>query len=193
VWIASAVVLGSAVPAIFAGILRQPRLVYLLAYVGFGAAFLIAYSRWSRIRWSGAVTHHWLWGLLAAMPVGFFAVRTVLWQQTSPSPGGLALALCLIWPGAVYGAIDGLFLSVFSVTAAWVVDYACRPGHYTIHMAQLAGARGRVYAMDIHPLAMETVARKAARQGLGNVTTVLGNSYDTGLPAALADRALFLD
>jgi ubiquinone/menaquinone biosynthesis C-methylase UbiE len=74
-----------------------------------------------------------------------------------------------------------------------VVDYACGPGHYTIPMAEKVGPTGRVYAVDIQPLAMETVARKAGRRGLKNITTVLVDSYDTGLPAACADIAVFLD
>lgn len=74
-----------------------------------------------------------------------------------------------------------------------VVDYACGPGHYTIPMAERVGPRGRVYAVDIQPLAMETVKKKAARHGLENITTVQVDSYHTGLPAAQADIVVFLD
>ena len=115
----SAAVLGAAIPAVFAGILRLPRALYLVPYVGLVGAFLYAYSRWSRTRWLKAVRRHWVWGLFLAIPVGFFAVRTVLWQPASPRPSGLALAWNLLWPGAIYGVIDALFLSVFPVTAAW--------------------------------------------------------------------------
>ena len=73
------------------------------------------------------------------------------------------------------------------------VDYACGPGHYTIPMAEKVGPDGRVYAVDIQPLATESVQKKAARKGLKNITTVLVDSYDTGLPAAVADIVVFLD
>jgi ubiquinone/menaquinone biosynthesis C-methylase UbiE len=73
------------------------------------------------------------------------------------------------------------------------VDYACGPGHYIIPMAEKVGPDGRVYAVDIQPLTMESVQKKAARKGLKNITTVLVDSYDTGLPAAVADIVVFLD
>jgi ubiquinone/menaquinone biosynthesis C-methylase UbiE len=74
-----------------------------------------------------------------------------------------------------------------------VVDYACGPGHYTIPIAEQVGPDGRVYAVDIQPMAMETIQRKAARKGLKNITTVLVDSYDSGLPSASADIVVFLD
>lgn len=118
-WVLSAAILGAAIPAVFAGLLRLPRLVYLIPYIGLIGAFLYAYLRWSRTCWIEAIRHRWAWGLLAAAPVGIFAVRTVLWQPASPAPGGLALALNLLWPGAAYGTTDALLLSVFPVTATW--------------------------------------------------------------------------
>jgi ubiquinone/menaquinone biosynthesis C-methylase UbiE len=66
-------------------------------------------------------------------------------------------------------------------------------GHYTIPMAEQVGPDGRVYAVDIQPMAMETIQRKAARKGLKNITTVLVDSYDSGLPSASADIVVFLD
>jgi hypothetical protein len=51
--------------------------------------------------------------------VGFFSVRTVLWQPASARSEGLALAFNLFWPGLVYGSADALFLSVFPITATW--------------------------------------------------------------------------
>lgn len=118
-WILSAALLGAAIPAVCAGLLHLPRALYLLPYVGLAVAFLFAYTRWSRTNWIEAVRQHWVWGMIVAMPVGFFAVRTVLWQPASLVPGGLALAFNLLWPGAVYGTIDALFLSVFPVMATW--------------------------------------------------------------------------
>lgn len=74
-----------------------------------------------------------------------------------------------------------------------VVDYACGPGHYTIPLAEIVGPKGRVYAVDIQPLAMETVKRKAARKSLRNIITVLVNSYNTGITDASADIVIFMD
>ena len=41
-----------------------------------------------------------------------------------------------------------------------VVDFGCGPGAYIRSASGLAGAKGRVYAVDIHPLAIKAVERK---------------------------------
>jgi ubiquinone/menaquinone biosynthesis C-methylase UbiE len=38
-----------------------------------------------------------------------------------------------------------------------VVDYGCGPGRYTIRFARLVGANGRVFEVDLRPLAMRMV------------------------------------
>jgi ubiquinone/menaquinone biosynthesis C-methylase UbiE len=74
-----------------------------------------------------------------------------------------------------------------------VVDYACGQGHYTIPLAQIVGPKGRVYAVDIQPLAVEVIRKKANRESLSSITAVLVDSYDTGIPDAIADVVLFID
>jgi len=34
-----------------------------------------------------------------------------------------------------------------------VLDYGCGPGSYIIPLAELAGKSGKIYALDIHPIA----------------------------------------
>ena len=74
-----------------------------------------------------------------------------------------------------------------------VVDYGCGPGSFTIPAAELVGHEGRVFAVDIHPLATSTVEQKASRKGLQNVETVLVRGYDTGIEASSVDRVLLID
>ena len=74
-----------------------------------------------------------------------------------------------------------------------VVDYGCGPGRYTLRFSRIVGETGRVYAVDIHELAIEAVGKKIARYGLKNVQTVLAQGYSTPLPPALADRVFALD
>ena len=74
-----------------------------------------------------------------------------------------------------------------------VVDYGCGLGRYTTHFAALAGFKGKVYGVDIQPLAVEAVRRKAAKQGLPNVEAVLAQGYDSGLPGNAADVICALD
>ena len=74
-----------------------------------------------------------------------------------------------------------------------VVDYGCGPGRYTLRFSEIVGNDGKVFAVDIHELAIEAVKKKAARYGRNNIRPVLVHGYKTGLPDAIADRIFALD
>jgi ubiquinone/menaquinone biosynthesis C-methylase UbiE len=74
-----------------------------------------------------------------------------------------------------------------------VVDYACGPGRYTIPLAEMVGSQGKVYAVDIQPLAIETVKKKTADRSLTNIQPILVDSYHTGIPDGSVDMVLLLD
>jgi ubiquinone/menaquinone biosynthesis C-methylase UbiE len=58
-----------------------------------------------------------------------------------------------------------------------VVDCGCGPARYTARFERLVGETGKVYAVDIHGLAIEAVKRKIEKCGLGNVVPVLVSGY----------------
>lgn len=70
-----------------------------------------------------------------------------------------------------------------------VLEVGCGPGFFTIPAARLVGEEGFVYALDIHPLAISKVKKKIEREVLGNVTPILANASDTGLPDQSVDLA----
>ncbi len=118
-WIFAAALLGFAIAAVFAGLLRLPRSIYLAVYLVLVVPFLYAFVRWSNLSIGELVRHNWGWGLLAAVVMGAFVVRNVLTQPVSAHAQGLPLALDIAWLGVVYGALDALFLSVLPVLATW--------------------------------------------------------------------------
>ena len=73
-----------------------------------------------------------------------------------------------------------------------VLDFGCGPGFYAIAAAKMVGAKGKVYALDIHPLAVQSVEKKAKKEGLTNITTILSDK-DTRLPDQSIDVALAYD
>ncbi len=73
-----------------------------------------------------------------------------------------------------------------------ILDYGCGPGSYAVVAAQMVGEKGMVYALDIHPLAIQQVQKTAARKGLANVEAILSDCA-TGLPDASIDVALLYD
>jgi ubiquinone/menaquinone biosynthesis C-methylase UbiE len=74
-----------------------------------------------------------------------------------------------------------------------VVDYGCGQARYTPRLARLVGSSGKVYAVDVQPLAIEAIRQKMARGNQGNIIPVLVHGYDTGLPEHVADIICALD
>jgi len=73
-----------------------------------------------------------------------------------------------------------------------VLDYGCGPGGYITPLAELVGESGRIYALDIHPLAIESVRAIASRKQLTNVETICSDCK-TGLPDGSVDMILLYD
>jgi ubiquinone/menaquinone biosynthesis C-methylase UbiE len=73
-----------------------------------------------------------------------------------------------------------------------VLDFGCGAGSYVVTAARMAGDTGSVFALDMHPLALEMVTARARKAELKNVSTVLSDC-DTSLPAHSVDVALLYD
>ena len=74
-----------------------------------------------------------------------------------------------------------------------VVDYGCGPGRYAVRFAELVGEEGKVYAVDIHELAMEAVQKKIEKRNIRNIEPVLAEGYNSGLPDNIADVVCAID
>jgi ubiquinone/menaquinone biosynthesis C-methylase UbiE len=73
-----------------------------------------------------------------------------------------------------------------------LLDYGCGPGSYIATAAELAGESGEIYALDIHPLAIERVQHIASAKKLTNVKTIRSDCK-TGLPDSSVDAVLLYD
>ncbi len=74
-----------------------------------------------------------------------------------------------------------------------IIDYGCGPGLYLKKTSELAGRDGKVYAVDIHELAISDVNRRVEREGLANVAGVVANGHDSGIASNTADLIYALD
>ena len=74
-----------------------------------------------------------------------------------------------------------------------VVDYGCGPGRYAVKFAELVGKDGKVYAVDIHELAIESVRKKIAKHNIANIEPVLIEGYNSMLPDNIADVVCAID
>ena len=70
-----------------------------------------------------------------------------------------------------------------------VLEVGCGPGFFTIPAGEIVGNEGHVYAVDIHPRAVERVEEKIEKAALKNVTPMCVNASSTGLPGRSIDLA----
>ena len=84
--------------------------------------------------------------------------------------------------------MDWLNISENSVVA----DLGAGGGWFTVRLAYRVGPNGRVYAEDIQHQMIEAISRRVSREGLRNVTTILGAPTDPRLPEKV-DAVLIVD
>jgi len=73
-----------------------------------------------------------------------------------------------------------------------VLDFGCGPGSYTVAAARVVGETGRVYALDVHPLAIKSVRTAASRAGLSSIE-IIQSGRPTALEEGSVDVVLFYD
>jgi ubiquinone/menaquinone biosynthesis C-methylase UbiE len=73
-----------------------------------------------------------------------------------------------------------------------ILDYGCGPGSYILPLAELIGTTGKIYALDIHPLAIKEVKKIAAREKIDNIETIM-SACNTGLPDNSVNVVLLYD
>ena len=67
----------------------------------------------------------------------------------------------------------GIFLKEAGIhTGIHILDYGCGPGSYSIEAARMVGPSGKIFSVDINPLAIGTVQKKAAKKSLNNIMTI---------------------
>ena len=74
-----------------------------------------------------------------------------------------------------------------------VVDFGCGPGSYIEHASQLVGGGGKVYAVDVHPLAIKAIKEKSKWKDLENVVPVLSKGYPVDIDSHSVDVIYALD
>ncbi|MDY6930373.1 MAG: class I SAM-dependent methyltransferase [Halobacteriota archaeon] len=73
-----------------------------------------------------------------------------------------------------------------------ILDFGCGPGSYSIAASDLVGEEGKVFTLDIHPLAVEQIQKKVLKMGLTNIETIRSDC-ETGLDENSIDVILLYD
>ncbi|MHA2357795.1 MAG: class I SAM-dependent methyltransferase [Candidatus Heimdallarchaeaceae archaeon] len=73
-----------------------------------------------------------------------------------------------------------------------VLDYGCGFGSFSVPAARIVGEEGRVYALDIHPVALKGAEKKAQKNNITNIEFIQSDC-DTGLDDESVDFILLYD
>ncbi len=74
-----------------------------------------------------------------------------------------------------------------------VVDIGCGSGYHARRLAVEVGPEGMVLCNDIQPRMLRIASELAAREGIANISTVLGTEDDPKLPEGEVDLMLLVD
>ena len=74
-----------------------------------------------------------------------------------------------------------------------VIDYGCGPARYIGFASNAVGKTGKIFAVDIHALAITKVKEKIEKLALTNVEAVLAEKYKTPISSETADIVYALD
>jgi ubiquinone/menaquinone biosynthesis C-methylase UbiE len=86
-------------------------------------------------------------------------------------------------------ALDALNLKPGMVVA----DIGAGVGYMSLRIARRVGPSGKVYANDLQPPMLDRLRENAAKAGIGNIVTVLGDVDDPKLPANTMDLVILVD
>jgi hypothetical protein len=120
IWILIAAILGFGIAAIFAGLLKLQRNVYLIIYIPLILALFIWFVISMNISVADLFLHNWYWGLIGAIIAGAFVVKNVFSQPPSEKSRGMSFLIDIIWPGLIYGLSDALLLSVLPILSVYL-------------------------------------------------------------------------
>jgi ubiquinone/menaquinone biosynthesis C-methylase UbiE len=73
-----------------------------------------------------------------------------------------------------------------------VADIGAGSGWFTVRAARRIAGSGTVYAVDVNPKAIQYIDRRAKKEQLHNIKTVLSKPDDPQLPADSVDAVLLL-
>ncbi len=93
----------------------------------------------------------------------------------------------------LYSARDEVLASVDLAEGDIVADIGAGTGLYSLLFADAVGSSGHVYAVDIEPLFLDLINRRAEDLGLYNITAVLGRQNDVSLPVQSVDVVFVAD
>ncbi len=118
-WLLAGFPFAFAVPFLLADTLDLNRDLFYGLYALAVAGFVAAWARDTRLNRLDLL-RNWRWGLaLGAVGAAALAFNVVRMEDATDRPGGFELVAAILWRGVLYGATDGVLLSVFPILAVF--------------------------------------------------------------------------
>ena len=118
-WLIAGFPFAFAVPFLLADTLDLNRDLFYGLYALAVAGFVAGWARDTRLT-RRDLLRNWRWGIalgaLGAAATSFIVFRT---EDATDHPGGVELVAAILWRGVLYGATDGVLLSVFPILAVF--------------------------------------------------------------------------
>lgn len=89
--------------------------------------------------------------------------------------------------------VDDIARELGAVAGARIADVGAGDGYFTTRLATAVGSTGRVYAVDVNPVALERLRGRLERDAIANVEVVESAIDDPRLPAGAIDGALIVN
>ncbi|MFP6751123.1 MAG: class I SAM-dependent methyltransferase [Pirellulaceae bacterium] len=146
-----------------------------------------------------------------ALGLGAFALllpgTTVMGQESSLPPGlevymGRRIAQTMHFTGAPWLIRNtrereercSLMLANLGIKPGMTVcDMGCGNGFHTLKMAKMTGPKGTVMAVDVQPEMLKLLRDRTEKEGLENITPILGSFHNPRLPPNSIDLILLVD
>lgn len=120
-WFAAGLAVAFAAPWLGTSVLDLDRDLYYAAYFASALGFLALYARSTGLDGAAVLRRNWRWSLGIGAVVAVAVVANVLNDPATARPGGVHLAVELLWRGLVYGVTDALLLQAFPAAVAYSV------------------------------------------------------------------------
>ena len=168
-WILFVVLVGFGTSFIFGDLITLPLDLYYLIYFGIILTFFTIYIKKTHLSLREWFSRRLLWGILLGLIFGVFMVQNVLSRPETEKFTGPYLAWLIFWRGLIYGAIDGLLLSVFPWIVTWrAFDVEKKPLGKKIAFGLLAWLFILVFTTAYHLGYSDFRSKKIIQANIGN-------------------------
>jgi hypothetical protein len=118
-WIVFGVLVGFGASFIFGDLITLPLDLYYLIYFGIIISFFTIYVQKTHLNLKEWFSRRMMWGILLGLVFGALMVQNVFSRAATEKFTGPYLVWLIFWRGLIYGAMDGLLLSVFPWMVTW--------------------------------------------------------------------------